>query len=524
MAGHAALILNFGSCFSGVLVRVLRDVGINCVLESAEKALDALNTNSTVKVAILCGGLDSVYDETSLTVPEEFIKACEEKNVKILAISHAFYALCKTLGARLMNGKGNDYIIDTVTVQRPMVLFNNVGKHFKAKINPINGVEVLPAGFESLATFGNGHYAAIGDEKRGIFGVAFHPESDDTENGLVILKNFCLEQGACPIEWSMEQYLKDELARCIAQCGDTKVVVAGLSGGVDSTVCAAIVHKAIGNRFHGVMINTGLMRLDETKKCAERLKKEIPGIQLHIRESADVFFGELKGILDPEQKRKIIGKVYIDEFERAIKDLGFDKSNCLLLQGTIYPDILESELNRRNQMPIKSHHNVGGLPKDLALELIEPVRLLFKEEVRKLGRLLGLSQESCERQPFPGPGLGVRVIGELNPRNLDLVRRADAVMNQILDARGYRSKISQSGCILLADVHNTGIRNSGRTYGHAVIIRIIITTDFVTAQWARIIDTDCLAEISKTITDTVPEITRVCYDITDKPPACIEWE
>eukprot|EP00397_Hematodinium_sp_SG-2012_P042649 GEMP01047221.1.p1 GENE.GEMP01047221.1~~GEMP01047221.1.p1 ORF type:complete len:323 (+),score=28.00 GEMP01047221.1:660-1628(+) len=322
----------------------------------------------------------------------------------------------------------------------------------------------------------------------------------------------------------MENYHEDTKRAVIQQCGSDKYVVAGLSGGVDSTVCAAIVHEAIGERFHGIMINTGLMRYQETQRCYDRLKSEIPGIKLTIRDSSAVFFKELKGVVDPEKKRKVIGRVYIEEFERAMTELGYNHGNCLLLQGTIYPDILESELNRRSKQPVKSHHNVGGLPENLKFELIEPVRLLFKQEVRDLGKLLGLSEATFNRHPFPGPGLGARVLGELTPEHVEIARQADRYMFEELEARGLVDKVSQCACVLLPNTRSTGLRNSARVYGMVVVVRIIMTVDFVTASFARHIDMDCLAAISQKITQNIPEVNRVCYDITDKPPATIEWE
>ncbi|CDR94354.1 GMP synthase, putative [Babesia bigemina] len=518
-------IFDLGCHQSGSMVRFLRGLGITCELFPIEKAIETLSARLPGGV-ILSGGSESVSDPESLKVDAQIIELCVAKKVPVIALAHAMYAMCVALGGnvRHLGPQETEYKREKVTVDASVDSILAGSNGFVAHGCHLDEIEAVPSGFSVSMKDGEGQIAGLFNPATGVRGFCFHPQDVEGNEASHIMEKFCYDVCRCAKTWDMERYHEQTKKDVIKQCGGDKFVVAGLSGGVDSTVCAAIVHEAIRERFHGIMINTGLMRYQETQKCYDRLKAEIPGIQLTIRDSSSVFFRELKGVVDPEQKRKVIGRVYIEEFERAMNELGFNHNNCLLLQGTIYPDILESELNRRSKLPVKSHHNVGGLPENLKFELIEPVRLLFKQEVRDLGKLLGLSEATFKRHPFPGPGLGARVLGELVPEHVEIARQADRYMFEELEARGLVDKVSQCACVLLPNTRCTGLRNSARVYGMVVVVRIIMTVDFVTAQFARHIDMECLAAISRRITDNIPQVSRVCYDITDKPPATIEWE
>ncbi|GFE54092.1 GMP synthase [Babesia ovis] len=519
-------IFDFGCHQSGSMVRFLRELGISCELFPAEKAVEVLSSRIPGGV-IFSGGSESVEDVDSIPIDRKIIDICETNNVPILALAYAMYAICYTLGGKVnrIRMHQSEYKRERLFIESGLdsALEGEITE-FIAYGCHLDTIDTLPPGFKISIKDTHGTPGGIINIKNNIRGFCFHPQEVEQGKADTVMKKFCLEVCRCEKTWNMIKYHERVQKEVQEQCGDNMFVVAGLSGGVDSTVCAAIVHGVIKERFHGIMINTGLMRYKETQRCYERLKADIPGIQLTIRDSSEVFFNELKGVFDPEQKRKIIGRVYIEEFERVMKELGYNHSNCLLLQGTIYPDILESELNRRSKEPVKSHHNVGGLPANLKFELIEPVRLLFKEEVRELGRHLGLSEKTFNRHPFPGPGLGVRVLGELTPERVEIARQADRYMFEVLEERGLVDKISQCACVLLPNTHSTGLKNSARVYGMVIVVRIITTVDFVTAKFAKHIDMDCLGAISRKITDNIPEINRVCYDITDKPPATIEWE
>ncbi|ORM39559.1 GMP synthase [glutamine-hydrolyzing] [Babesia sp. Xinjiang] len=519
-------IFDFGCHQSGSMVRFLRGLGITCELFPIENAVEILSKRIPGGV-ILSGGSESVEDKDSISLNHKILEICESHKVPVLALAYAMYALCKALGASITNlgPQESEYKKETIHVHAGSdSILEGTSSSFVAHGCHLDKINSVPSGYTTSMKGADGTPAGIVNTHTNVRAFCFHPQDAEDGHADPIMKKFCFDVCHCQRTWDMRSYHEQTKKDVIKQCGDDKFVVAGLSGGVDSTVCAAIVHEAIHERFHGIMINTGLMRYQETQKCYDRLKDEIPGIQLTVRDSSEVFFKELKGVVDPEQKRKVIGRVYIEEFERAMKELGYNHGNCLLLQGTIYPDILESELNRRSKLPVKSHHNVGGLPENLKFELIEPVRLLFKEEVRELGKYLGLSEKSYNRHPFPGPGLGARVLGELIPERVEIARQADRYMFEELEARGLVDKVSQCACVLLPNTRSTGLRNSARVYGMVVVVRIIMTVDFVTAQFARHIDMECLAAISRRITENIPQINRVCYDITDKPPATIEWE
>jgi GMP synthase (glutamine-hydrolysing) len=379
----------------------------------------------------------------------------------------------------------------------------------------------MPDGFIALAKSGNSPFAAMGDMQRKYFGVQFHPEVHHTPNGIELLQHFAVDICGAKPDWTPASIIDDSVKRIRAQVGDARVLAA-VSGGVDSSVAAALVHKAIGDQLVCVFVDTGLLRANEGEQVASAFRGGL-GAELITVEASDDFLGALKGQTDPEQKRKIVGEKFIRIFEREAKNVGQPK---FLVQGTIYPDVVESSgPDRSKAEKIKSHHNVGGLPEDMEFELVEPLRYLFKDEVRLVGEALGLSEALVWRQPFPGPGLTVRCLGECTPERVSRLRAADKILLEELSKAGFLGKGAQTSqaFMVLLPVRSVGVMGDQRTYQEAAAIRAVSTDDFMTADWARL-PFDLLAKISSRVVNEVEGINRVVYDITSKPPATIEWE
>jgi GMP synthase (glutamine-hydrolysing) len=382
-------------------------------------------------------------------------------------------------------------------------------------------VTQLPEGFVALAKSGNSPYAAMGDMQRKYFGVQFHPEVHHTPNGIELLKHFALDICGVLPDWTPASIIEASVKRIREQVGKERVLAA-VSGGVDSTVAAALVHKAIGDQLVSVFVDTGLLRHKEGEQVASALRDGL-GVELITVEASDDFLGALKGVTEPEQKRKIVGEKFIRIFEREAKNVGQPK---FLVQGTIYPDVVESSgPDRSKAAKIKSHHNVGGLPEDMQFDLVEPLRYLFKDEVRLVGEALGLSQSLVWRQPFPGPGLTVRCLGECMPERVSRLRAADFILQEELSVAGFLGKCgtASQAFVVLLPVKSVGVMGDQRTYQEAAAIRVVTTEDFMTADWARL-PHDLLAKVANRIVNEVEGINRVVYDITSKPPATIEWE
>lgn len=381
---------------------------------------------------------------------------------------------------------------------------------------------MLPDGFVSVAHTSNCEYAAVENISRRFYGVQFHPEVTHTPSGAQLIKNFVLHICGCKGEWNMKDFARTQ-ANIMMSKLQNKYVVGAVSGGVDSSVAAALVYRSIGERFRPFLVDTGLLRKDEASSVTARLEDHIPGLKLKVIDARKEFYSELAGVTEPEKKRKIIGKLFIDAFERAVTEMGLPLEECLLLQGTLYPDVIESTSFRGPSSVIKTHHNVGGLPARMKMEIIEPLRLLFKDEVRTLGRELGLPHASVMRHPFPGPGLGIRIIGEVNERNADMLREADPIYIDELVASGHYDKIGQAFVVLLPTIRTVGVMGDHRTYEHVCVLRAVTSTDFMTAAWYDM-PHDLVAKISGRIINEVRGINRVCYDVTSKPPGTIEWE
>jgi len=352
--------------------------------------------------------------------------------------------------------------------------------------------------------------------------VQFHPEVTHTPGGAQMIKNFVLDVCGCKGEWNMKDFAQMQVDLIMNKLKG-KYVIGAVSGGVDSSVAAALVHKAIGDRFRPFLVDTGLLRKDEAPLVKTRLEKHIPGLNLKVIDASNEFYTALAGVTEPEQKRKIIGRLFIESFERAVGEMGLNVEECLLLQGTLYPDVIESTSFKGPSSIIKTHHNVGGLPDRMKMEVIEPLRLLFKDEVRALGRELGLPHESVMRHPFPGPGLGIRIIGEASRENAATLQLADSIYIEELWNNGLYDKIGQAFTVLLPTVKSVGVMGDHRTYENVCVLRAVTTTDFMTADWFDM-PHSVLAKISNRIINEVKGINRVCYDVSSKPPATIEWE
>merc|ERR1719203_595231 len=383
-------------------------------------------------------------------------------------------------------------------------------------------VTKLPAGFISVATTSNSEFAAIEDHGRKLFGVQFHPEVTHTPSGAQLIKNFVISICGCCGEWNMHDFAQKQCDLIMHKL-QGKYVVGAVSGGVDSSVAASLVHKAIGDRFKPFLVDTGLLRKDEAIIIKERLEGHIHGMKLKVLDAREEFYKNLEGVTEPEQKRKIIGKLFIESFEKAVHEMNLKPEDCLLLQGTLYPDVIESTSFKGPSSVIKSHHNVGGLPARMKMEVLEPLRLLFKDEVRALGCELGLPHESVMRHPFPGPGLGVRIVGEVTKESAATLQAADDIYIEELRRTGHYDRIGQAFVVLLPTVRSVGVMGDHRTYENVAVVRAVTTTDFMTADWYDM-PRDVMAQISNRISNEVKGINRVCYDVSSKPPATIEWE
>ncbi|HMV95012.1 MAG TPA: glutamine-hydrolyzing GMP synthase [Anaerolineales bacterium] len=463
---------------------------------------------------MLSGGPKSVYEENAPYI-QKFIL---ESGLPIFGICYGMQALTHALGGEVNPSSEREFGFAEIEPLIPNTMLDVISKVWMSHGDKVTR---LPQGFMPLAKSGNSPYAAIGDLQRKYFGVQFHPEVNHTPNGTELLKHFAIEICGAKPEWTPASIIDESVKRIREQVGSQRVLAA-VSGGVDSSVAAALVHKAIGDQLVCVFVDTGLLRHNEGEQVASAFRGGLGAELITVEASAD-FLGALAGVTDPEQKRKIVGEKFIRIFEQQAKNVGQPK---FLVQGTIYPDVVESSAPDRNKADkIKTHHNVGGLPKDMQFELVEPLRYLFKDEVRLVGEALGLSEALVWRQPFPGPGLTVRCLGECTPERVSRLRAADAILLEELSKAGFLgkgAKTSQAFMVLLP-VKSVGVMGDYRTYQEAAAIRAVVTDDFMTADWARL-PYDLLAKVSSRVVNEVDGINRVVYDVTSKPPATIEWE
>ncbi len=513
-------ILDFGSQYTQLIARRVREAHVYCELfpwDAPEERVMALEP----KGFILSGGPNSVYDAGAPTLPRYVLAS----GLPVLGLCYGMMLLVHKLGGSVVPAQSREYgpavveITETSPLWTQLAPIPNLQSPLDVWMSHGDRIEAIPPGFTALAKSDHSPYAAMGDERRKLYGLLFHPEVRHTPRGAEILRAFVVDVCGCAPTWTPASFVEQSVAAIRAQVGQEDVVC-GLSGGVDSAVAAALAHRAIGDQLTCIFVDTGMLRKGEGEQVVETFQRAM-GMELVAVNAIEDFLTALEGVTDPEEKRKIIGEKFIRIFEREARALGADHN--FLVQGTLYPDVIESRgPERQAAAKIKTHHNVGGLPADMQFKLVEPLRFLFKDEVRAVGSALGLPDEIVWRQPFPGPGLAVRVLGEVTWDRLQTLREADAIVRQELAAAGLQREIAQSFAVLLP-VKSVGVMGDGRTYQSVVAVRAVTTDDFMTADWARI-PHDVLARIGNRIVNQVPGVNRVVYDITSKPPGTIEWE
>ncbi len=512
MAGHESiLILDFGSQVTQLIARRVRELRVYCEIHPFSMPLDEIRRLDP-KGIILSGSPFSVYDKGAPDIDAGLL----ELGVPILGICYGMQLAARLLGGSVENSPRREYGHAVVGVDTESLLFQGLEGEQKVWMSHGDSITELPSGFHAIASTASCPYAAVSDSAGRIIGVQFHPEVVHTEQGLQILKNFVVEICGCRQDWTMAGFIEESIEKIGRQIGCGKVVL-GLSGGVDSSVTAALIDRAIGDRLVCIFVDNGLLRLNEAEQVMERFEKLDLTI-VHV-DASKRFLEKLEGVTDPERKRKIIGAEFIDVFAEEAMKIGDVK---FLGQGTLYPDVIESVSVHGPSDVIKSHHNVGGLPEIMDLDLVEPLRFLFKDEVRELGLELGLPQELIYRQPFPGPGLAVRILGEISRERLDILRQADdIIVGEIKNAGLYRQLWQSFGVLL--PIKSVGVMGDGRTYEYTLAVRAVESRDAMTADWAQL-PYEVLRTISNRIINEVRGINRVVYDISSKPPSTIEWE
>ena len=519
------LILDFGSQYTQLIARRVREAGVYCEIHHFDMSVENFEKFGANGV-IFSGGPESANVDDSPKAPEYILNS----GMPILGICYGMQTLAEQLGGKVEGSDKSEFGHARIDITQPSALLadmvSGVAEHAESlHSSPSNvwmshgdKVTSLPEGFEVIASTESAPIAAMANESRKIYGLQFHPEVTHTVSGEQILSRFVHDICGCEGLWTAANIAEDAIATIRAQVGTDKVLL-GLSGGVDSSVVAALLHKAIGDQLTCVFVDNGLLRLDEGDQVMEMFAKNM-GVKVIRANAEDKFLSKLAGVADPEAKRKVIGNTFIEIFDAEASKLGDVR---WLAQGTIYPDVIESAGAKNGTAHvIKSHHNVGGLPDDMALELVEPLRELFKDEVRKLGLELGLPYDMVYRHPFPGPGLGVRVLGEVTKEYCDILRQADAIFMDELHKADWYHKVSQAFVVFLP-VKSVGVVGDGRRYSYVVAVRAVETIDFMTARWAHL-PYDLLESISSRIINEIEEISRVSYDISSKPPATIEWE
>lgn len=519
---HQILILDFGSQYTQLIARRIREIGVYCELMSCEVDEQTIR-NFNPHGIILSGGPETVTLNHTLRAPSiVFGIGCP-----VLGICYGMQTMAYQLGGKVSMTTKAEFGYAKLRVLKSELLFEfeNIDDHISAEgmylldvwMSHGDIVTELPQGFEAIASTDNSPYAAMADFNRLFFGLQFHPEVTHTLQGHSILIQFVKSICQCQATWTTKDIIEDNVCEIRNRVGKGKVIV-GLSGGVDSTVTAAIVHRAIGDQLVCVLVDTGLLRLNEAVEVLRIFKKHM-GVKVICIDAKERFMKALKGVLDPEEKRKITGEQFIRVFETEAKKLGVN----WLGQGTIYPDVIESAKTKTGRgCVIKTHHNVGGLPLQMDLQLIEPLRELFKDEVWKLGLELGLPYNLVYRHPFPGPGLAIRIIGEIKAEYVNILQRADSIFIEELKKHDYYESVSQAFAVFMP-IKSVGVKGDARHYGYVVALRAVRTVDFMTAQWAEL-PYEFLARVSQRIVNEIKEISRVVYDITNKPPATIEWE
>jgi GMP synthase (glutamine-hydrolysing) len=521
MSRQRILILDFGSQVAQLIARRVREQQVYCELHPFDVDAQFVRDFAPAGI-ILSGGPNSVYEAEEWRAPQ----AVFELGVPVLGICYGMQTMAAQLGGKVERSHKREFGFAEMRARGHSRLFEGIQDRTNAEGHGLlevwmshgDKVTALPPGFKAIGSNESTPIAAMADEPRRFYGVQFHPEVTHTLKGREIIGRFVRDICGCRGDWNMPGYVEEAVARVRAEVGQEEVIL-GLSGGVDSSVVAALLHKAIGAQLACVFVDNGLLRLNEAEQVMQTFARNLGVKVIHV-DAAAQFMGHLKGVTDPERKRKIIGREFVEVFQAEAQKLPNAK---WLAQGTIYPDVIESAGGKTQKAhTIKSHHNVGGLPETLNLKLCEPLRELFKDEVRELGLALGLPHEMVYRHPFPGPGLGVRILGEVKPEYADLLRRADAIFIDELRAAEWYDKVSQAFVVFLP-VKSVGVMGDGRVYDYVVALRAVQTSDFMTAKWAEL-PHELLARVSNRIVNEIRGISRVVYDVTGKPPGTIEWE
>jgi len=506
-------VLDFGSQYTQVIARCIRECNVYSKIYPFGTSAATLKADGVIGI-ILSGGPSSVFAKGA-PMPD---RAIFDLGVPVLGICYGIQLMGRLLGGTVARGERREYGNGTLRIQRPGRLFAKLPRQLTVWNSHGDKLTALPPGFVAIGTTENSPFAAIEDRRRSFFGIQFHPEVSHSERGVDVLRNFLVGVCGARQDWTTKDFIKHAVANIRTTVGKSRVLL-GLSGGVDSSVAAALIHQAIGRRLTCVFVDNGLLRKGERAVVEELYRKHFR-IDVRVVDASALFLRRLKGVTDPERKRKIIGNTFVEVFERSLRSVGEAE---FLAQGTLYPDVIESVAIAGNPAAlIKSHHNVGGLPERMKLKLLEPLRELFKDEVRAVGSALGLPREVVWRQPFPGPGLGVRVVGDITRERLDVLREADAIVQEEMMASEWYWKVWQSFAVYLP-VKSVGVIGDERNYADVIGLRIVESRDAMTADWSRL-PYDLLQKISSRITNEVRGVSRVVLDISSKPPATIEWE
>jgi GMP synthase (glutamine-hydrolysing) len=509
------LVVDFGAQYAQLIARRVRELNIYSEIIPYKATADEIQSKNP-SALIFSGGPASVYESGAVSIDPKIY----DLKIPILGICYGFQLIAKDLNGVVSKNNVAEYGKTYTSKADSSTLLKDIPDNFSTWMSHRDSVTKVPDRFSVIASTEETKVAAFGSSSLNIYGVQWHPEVIHSEYGQTLLKNFLVECANLKQDWTNNSIIDEAIDEVRQTVGDKKVICA-LSGGVDSAVAATIVQRAIGDSLTCVFIDHGLLRAGEAEQVTNDFVA-LTHIKLEVLDAKKNFFSQLNGITDPEQKRKIIGAQFIRAFEEATKQIAADQDIEFLVQGTLYPDVVESGGGSGTDV-IKSHHNVGGLPDDLKFKLIEPLRNLFKDEVRQIGLDLGLPRDIIFRHPFPGPGLAIRIIGEVNDHNIDIVRRADLIVRQEFGQANLDAEIWQCPVVLLADVRSVGVQGDSRTYGHPIVLRPVTSQDAMTADWAKI-PYDILEKVSTRITNEIPEVNRVILDITSKPPGSIEWE